>query len=72
MSLKADIIMCRAKNGLSQRAFAKRANVSETTLVKIETGKAKKVSRLTRAKIELAIAMADEENEKESTNNESV
>lgn len=63
MSLKRQIMLYRAKCGLSQRAFAAKAGISETTLRKIETSNTNKITRLTRAKIELA--MAEEETKTE-------
>ena len=50
------IIMYRAKHNMSQREFAAHAGISESTLVHIETGKLKKLSRLVEAKIQLALA----------------
>lgn len=53
--LAKKILMYRAKMGLSQRAFAKLAGVSETTIVSIETGKLKTPSKLVKAKLDLII-----------------
>ena len=56
MTLKKQVVMYRAKHNLSQRDFAKVSGVSETTIVGIETGRLTKVSRLTKAKLELAMS----------------
>ena len=67
-NLKKQILAFRARRNMSQRAFAKLAGVSETTIVSIETGKNKKVTRLTEAKIMMAI----EDSYKEEMTSESV
>ena len=54
MTLREKVFMYRASNSLTQREFAKRARVSEPTIVAFETGK--RVSRITETKIELALA----------------
>lgn len=54
-NLKKQILAFRARRNMSQRAFAKLAHVSETTIVSIETGKNKNVTRLTETKIMTAI-----------------
>lgn len=62
------ILMYRAKHGLSQRALAKQIGISETTIVGIETGRLKNISKLTKAKLELmlneeeSVSMTKEEN----------
>ena len=54
------ILMYRAKHGLAQRAFAEQIGISETTIVGIETGRLKTVSKLTKAKLELGLNEQDE------------
>lgn len=66
-TLRKRIIMYRAKHNMSQVQFAKHAGISEATLVYIETGKKKKLSRLVEAKIQLAL-----EDENGGAENESV
>lgn len=53
MELAKRIIEYRAKHGLSQRAFAKKAKLTPQTVCFIENGK--EPSKITRAKIELAM-----------------
>lgn len=64
-TLQKRIIMYRAKHNMSQRAFAAYSGVSESTIVHIETGQKKNVSRMVKAKLELAMSEEQEEHQNE-------
>lgn len=54
-SLKTQIVRYRAKHDMSQVEFAARVGISATTLVAIEKGNKKNISRLTKAKIKMVL-----------------